>query len=204
MWCSAETSAGRIVRRSFGGGVEQLRRGAENRSARVLIITKHRCQGRENFIVHSPKNFRRFSLTKRVKVKSRSKSAARGARLRCTLIRGVLDHDGSISGVCLITTVLFRRRHNENSERALLDMTLTHSEWSRSPTRTRSKTRLNPTKTFSETVLRAAQPNLHSGRLRLLLQVAARPATSQAGRDAKQTRARCASSRPPRPARGFQ
>ena len=28
--------------------------------------------------------------------------------------------------------------------------------------------------TISETVLRAAQPNLHSGRLRLLLQVAAR------------------------------
>ena len=41
---------------------------------------------------------------------------------------------------------------------------------------------LSTTSTISKTVSRAAQPNLHSGRLRLLLQVAARPATSQAGR----------------------
>ena len=38
---------------------------------------------------------------------------------------------------------------------------------------------------ISETELRAAQPNLHSGRLRSLLQVAARPATSQARREIK-------------------
>ena len=42
-----------------------------------------------------------------------------------------------------------------------LDTTLAHSEWSRSPTRTRSETCLNPTKTFSETELRAAQPSVH-------------------------------------------
>ena len=42
---------------------------------------------------------------------------------------------------------------------------LSHSEWSRSPMRTRSETCLNPTKTFSETVSRAAQPNLHRGRI---------------------------------------
>ena len=29
--------------------IKQPRRGAGNRSARVLILTKHRCQGRENF-----------------------------------------------------------------------------------------------------------------------------------------------------------
>ena len=44
-----------------------------------------------------------------------------------------------------------------------LNFTCTHSEWS-----------LTPTYSFSKTVSRAAQPNLHSGRLRPLLQVAAR------------------------------
>ena len=39
---------------------------------------------------------------------------------------------------------------------------------------------LNTTRTLSGTELRAAHPNLHSGRLRPLLQVAARNATSQA------------------------
>ena len=38
---------------------------------------------------------------------------------------------------------------------------------------------------LSETELRAAHPNLHSGRLRPLLQVAARFATSQAKRNIK-------------------
>ena len=40
-------------------------------------------------------------------------------------------------------------------------------------------------KPFSKTESRAAQPNLHSGHLRPLLQVAARPATSQARRNIK-------------------
>ena len=68
----------------------------------------------------------------------------------------------------------------------------------------RERTSWSTTSSLSKTELRAAQPNLHSGRLRLLLQVAARPATSQARWKIKQTRARCASSRPPRPARGAQ
>ena len=42
------------------------------------------------------------------------------------------------------------------------------------PTCTYSETCLNPTYTYSKAVSRAAQPNLHSGRLRPLLQVAAR------------------------------
>ena len=46
-----------------------------------------------------------------------------------------------------------------------LDTTLTYSKWSRSPTRAHSETCLNPTKTFSKTVSRAAQPNLHRGRI---------------------------------------
>ena len=62
---------------------------------------------------------------------------------------------------------------------------------------------LNTMGSHSETVLRAAQPSVHR-RCNRLLNAAARPATSQAGRDTKQTRARCASSRPPRPARGAQ
>ncbi len=44
--------------------MQQLRRGAGDRHARVLILTCRRCQGREKFVVHSPKNFRRISLTK--------------------------------------------------------------------------------------------------------------------------------------------
>ena len=43
---------------------------------------------------------------------------------------------------------------------------------------------LNPTKTFSETELRAAQPSVHR-RCNRLLNAAARPATSQAGRKIK-------------------
>ena len=37
--------------------MKQLRRGAGDRSARVLILTKHRCQGRENFSGCRPRNF---------------------------------------------------------------------------------------------------------------------------------------------------
>ena len=44
---------------------------------------------------------------------------------------------------------------------------------------------LSTMKPFSKTESRAAQPNLHSGHLRPLLQVAARPATSQAKRNIK-------------------
>ena len=46
--------------------MQQLRRGAGDRSARVLILICRRCQGREKFVVHSPKFFRRISLTKQV------------------------------------------------------------------------------------------------------------------------------------------
>ena len=56
----------------------------------------------------------------------------------------------------------------------------------------------DPTRTLSETVLRAAHPSVHRRRSRRL-NAAARNATSQAGRIIKQTRALCASSRPPRP-----
>ena len=61
------------------------------------------------------------------------------------------------------TTILFRRRSSENSERDVLrhDVHLFEAF-------------MNTMFLFSETELRAAQPNLHSGRLRLLLQVAAR------------------------------
>ena len=45
--------------------MQQLRRGAGDRSARVLILIHRRCQGREKFVVHSP-IFRRYSLTKQV------------------------------------------------------------------------------------------------------------------------------------------
>ena len=37
--------------------IKQLRRGAGNRSARVLILTKRRCQGREKFCERSLANF---------------------------------------------------------------------------------------------------------------------------------------------------
>ena len=41
--------------------------------------------------------------------------------------------DEQLDRVFLSTTSIFRRRNNENSERVLLDPTLTYSEWSRSP-----------------------------------------------------------------------
>ena len=61
----------------------------------------------------------------------------------------------------------------------------------------------NTTNTLSETELRAAQPNLHSGRLRSLLQVAARYLSAERRRNIKQARASCASAEFLRPCRVF-
>ena len=81
----------------------------------------------------------------------------------------------------LSTMSLFRRRSNEQHERDVL----------RHDARLFGVEPLTDAHSFGdvfvhdvsllETELRAAQPNLHSGRLHPLLQVAARPATSQAG-----------------------
>ena len=57
---------------------------------------------------------------------------------------------------------------------------------------------------FSKTVSRAAQPNLHSGRLRPLLQVAARPLSAEQRRKSKKTRALTCERRIPPPVPGHQ
>ena len=44
--------------------IKQLRRGAGDRSARVLILTFRRCQGRENFSELCPRNFSALFLDK--------------------------------------------------------------------------------------------------------------------------------------------
>ena len=45
--------------------IKQLRRGAGDRSARVLILTKHRCQGRENFCLRRKQKFSALFLDKK-------------------------------------------------------------------------------------------------------------------------------------------
>ena len=100
---------------------------------------------------------------------------------------------------------LFRRRNNEQHERDVLrhdaylfgvePLTNVHP----------FEDVIEPDENFFEDGITRRSPKLAPwASFRPRLQVAARPATSQAGRDTKQTRARCASSRPPRPARGAQ
>ena len=105
------TAAQAVPRRTGFGGensppngvrrvVKQLRRGARVRSARVLILTCHRCQGRENFSGLCPRNFSALFLYK-MNARKRNKAVAwgcggiippQGARGYNTLagVRGVL------------------------------------------------------------------------------------------------------------------
>ena len=113
--------------------VEQLRRGAEDRSARVLILICRRCQGREKFSGLCPRNFSaRFLDKTSVMEEQFSKDAVpeREFMLSQTPPWGGWaghTHDEPLFEASPNTTVLFRRRNNENSEMALLDMTPTHS-----------------------------------------------------------------------------
>ena len=65
-----------------------------------------------------------------------------------------------------------------------LDTMLSRSEWSHHQ-RALIRSVFEYDVTLSETVSRAAQPNLHSGRLRLLLQVAARKVSAERWRNIK-------------------
>ena len=93
--------------------IKQLKRGAGNRSARVLILTKHRCQGRENFSGLCPRNFSALFLDKTsVGEEQFSKEAAPvracaltgaaigregGASVPLPPVRSAPEHDDSLS-----------------------------------------------------------------------------------------------------------
>ena len=76
--------------------IKELRRGAGNRSARVLILTKSRCQGREKFCSLCKQNFSAQFLDKR------------NTRGNSGLFQAVLP---------------FRRRFNVHFDRARLNTT---------------------------------------------------------------------------------
>ena len=128
-----------IPRDNRGKFIKQLRRGAGDCSARVLILSFPSLSRARKILRALPRKFfRRNSLTKQ------SVGSPHG------FLRGVPYWGGG--GTC--------------------DVHLFGA----------SSSTMSP---FSKTVSRAAHPNLHSGRLRPLLQVAARFATSQARRNIK-------------------